>query len=76
MKNITRYSVHSHDPQDQSVAVTKLRSAINEWARCTQLVVESSIDTPVGVRAHLGNIHHVKRSLRRQRAKHMPKKHA
>jgi len=79
MLTITGSTPHNHDPQDQSVAVTKLRSAIKERAgtsrgTLTQLLVDSTIDTPVAVRADLGNPEHIKRSLRRERSKHMPKK--
>ncbi|XP_041369007.1 uncharacterized protein LOC121383200 [Gigantopelta aegis] len=78
IKTIVSFTQHSHDPQDQSVAVAKLRSAMKERAgtsrgTLTQLLVDSISDTPVDVRAELGKPDHIKRALRRERAKHMPK---
>ena len=69
---------HSHDPQEQSVAVAKLRYSLKERAAgsrgiLTRLMSDHTTDVPVDVRAALGNPDTVKRSLRRERAKHMPK---
>ena len=69
---------HSHDPQEQSVAVAKLGASLKERAAgsrgtLTQLMPDHTTDVPVDVHAALGNPDTVKRSLRRERAKHMPK---
>ena len=78
MKTITSSTPHSHDPQDQSVAVAKLRASLKEHAggshgTLSQLLLDHTADTPVDICAELGNPDSVKRSLRRECAKHMPK---
>ena len=78
MTTVTSMTPHSHDPQEQSVAVAKLRVSLKERAAgsrgtLTQLMSDHTTDVPVDVRAALSNPDTVKRSLRRERAKHMPK---
>ena len=78
MKTVISSTPHSHDPQEHSVAVTKLRATLKEHAAgsrgtLSQLLVDHTTETPVEVRAELGNPDTVKRSLRRERAKTMPK---
>ena len=60
---------HSHDPQEQSVDVAKLRASLKERAAgsrgtLTQLMSDHTTDVPVDVHAALGNPDTVKRSLR------------
>ena len=78
MTTVTSFTSHSHDPQQQAVAVTKLRASLKERAAgscgtLTQLMSDQTTDTPVDTLAGLGNPETVKCSLRRERAKHMPK---
>ena len=78
MTTVTSSTSHSHDPQQQAVAVTKLRASLKERAAgsrdtLTQLISDQTTGTRVDIRAGLGNPETVKRSLRRERAKHMPK---
>ena len=78
MTTITSFTSLSHDPQQQAVAITKLRASLKERAAgscgtLTQLISDQTTDTPVDIHAGLGNPVTVKRSLRRERANHMPK---
>ena len=74
MTTITSSTSHSHDPQQQAVVVTKLRASLERAAGTpTQLISDQTTDTPVDIRAGLGNPETVKRLLRWERAKHMPK---
>ena len=77
MTTITSSTSHSHDPQQQAVVVTKLRASLERAAgshdTLTQLISDQTTDTPVDIHAGLGNPETVKRLLRREHAKHMPK---
>ena len=76
MKNIK--ILRFYDPHDTVVSATKLRTTMRERAgsshgTLTQLLTDITSDTPIGVRAELGNPETIKRSLRREHAKHLPK---
>lgn len=78
MNTVTSTTPHSHDPQQQAVAVARLRASLKERAAgsrgtLAQLIADQTTDTPIDIRVELGNPETVKRSLRRERAKHMPK---
>ena len=75
---VTSFRPHSHHPQDQAVAITKLRATWKDHAAgsrgtVTQLIADHTTYAPFDVRAGLGNPDTVKRSLRRECAKRMPK---
>jgi len=78
MTTVTSFTPHSHESQDQAIAITKLRASLKEHAAgsrgtVTQLIADHTTDTPVNIRADLGKPETIKRSLRRERSKHMPK---
>jgi len=81
MNTINSSTPHSHDPRDQAVAVAKLKATLKEQASVSrgtpgQLIADHTTEIPVGVRADLGNPDVIKRTIRRERAKHLPKKPA
>ena len=78
MKNVISSTPHTHDPHDTAVSATKLRTTERERAgssrgTLTQLLTDITSDAPIEVRAELGNPETIKRSLRCERAKHLPK---
>ena len=78
MKTVICSTPHSHDIHEHSVAVTKLRATPKQHTAgsigtLSQLLVDHTTEGPVEARAELGNPDTVKRSLRRELAKTMPK---
>ena len=78
MKTVTSSTPHTHDPHDNAVSATKLRTTMRERVgssrgTLTQLLTDITSDAPIEVRAELGNPETIKQSLRRERAKNLPK---
>ena len=74
---VTSSTPHSHHAQDQAVAVTKLRATLKESAAdggtLSQLVADKTTHVPVNIRGGLLNQETVKRALRCEHARHVPK---
>ncbi|KAK2143401.1 hypothetical protein LSH36_844g00090 [Paralvinella palmiformis] len=67
-----------HEYGSSRMGATKLRDTMIERASSshgtpTQLLTDITSDVPIEVRAELGNPETIKQSLRRERAKHLPK---
>ena len=81
MTTVTNFTPRSQESQDQAMAITKLRASLKQHAAgsrgtVTQLIADHTTGTPVNIRADLGKPETIKRSLRRERSKHMPKNSA
>ena len=68
---------HTHDPNPESVAASRMKSTtknISGTSRgtLTQIFVDTTATGTTEIRAALGNPELVKRTLRRERAKHLP----
>jgi len=68
MTTVISFTPHSHESQDQAIAITKLRASLKEHAAgsrgtVTQLIVDYTTDTPVNIRADLGKPETIKRSF-------------
>ena len=78
MTTVTSFTPRSQESQDQAIAITKLPASLKEHAAgsrgtVAQLIADHTTDTHVNIRADLGKLETIKRSLRRERSKHMPK---
>ncbi|XP_041372748.1 uncharacterized protein LOC121386019 [Gigantopelta aegis] len=78
VENVLRVTNHSHDADVASVQANKLKENLKAKAATTrgtpgQLISDTTLFTTVDVRAALGNTDALKRTLRRQKAKHHPK---
>ena len=81
MQTVTSCVPNNHEGQQQSISATKIRTTLKEHAgtsrgTLTQLLVDYTTDVQVKVRAALFKPDSIKRSVRRQRAKHLPKNHS
>ena len=78
IKDILSSSPHSHTSDSTKTAATKVRSELKHQAGTTrgtpsQLLADTTSTVSLDIRAALGEMDTVKRSLRHERAKHQPK---
>ena len=69
---------HSHEADAAKVQTAKVKESLKQQAtvnRATpgQLIIDSTVNAAIFVRAAMGDPDIVKRTIRRQRAKHRPK---
>ena len=78
IQTVIKKTDHCHDGDNNTVKATQLKEELKTKAATTrgtpgQLVSDSAVTTTADVRAALGDVDVLKRTLRRQRAKNNPK---